>query len=572
MHKSFSRQTLDRLLTVSAHDPDDARRRRLLNVIIAVSSVGAVVMLLLTTLVVILGYGKLADVEAIYVSIGIFMVGMGGLFIINRYWSGQVASIIFLLIVVLVTTFGDLPREVVSGRSLILFAIPITLASALLQPASSFIWAILCSLTVFGLALTVPDTIPSLAPTVVIFVFIAFVAWLAARSLELALRDLRTLNAELDQRVVERTRDLHEALTREQAEAGKNKVILESITDGVILFDAGGQAVTANPAIAPLLGLEPAAVLGTDLPAILEGRVPAKDQESLLAHLRLTPAEPLTAKLSWEPKTLSVSVAPVLDEARQVLGMVTVFRDFTREAELDRLKTLFLSMVSHELRTPINSLMGYAEMLLDQVYGPLAPRQQEVVGRVLSNTQRLLRIVNDLLDQTQLEAGRLLLHPAVIEPAALAQAVYDVLSGFAQTKHLVLTVEVDPEMPAQLQGDPQRLQQILVNLATNALRYTEQGEVRVRLLRPDPAQWALVVKDTGIGIARDAQAYIFEPFRQVRPAMDDRRTRGVGLGLSIVKQLVDLMGGKISLVSAPGQGSAFTVVLPLVLPSKETQP
>jgi PAS domain S-box-containing protein len=566
MNKSVGGQTLDRLLTVSAHDPDDARRRKLLTVILLVSTVSAAIMLALTSMILFAGFGKWSEVELIYVGGGVLIAGMAGLYWVNRYWSGRAASIAFLVMFVLVSTFSDIPTEVVAGRSLLLFAVPIILASVLLSPLSSFLWAALSSLAVMGLAVTVPEKIPSLPPTMVSFLFIAFVAWLAARSLEIALRDLRLLNTELDKRVAERTLDLNEALIRVREEAGKNQAILESITDGVILFDTSGRAVTCNPAIVPLLGLEPAAVLDAALPAIMDGRVPAKDQENLLNPLRQTPTEPLTTKLNWEAKTLSVSLAPVLDESRQLLGQVAVFRDFTREAELDRLKTLFLSMVSHELRTPLNSLMGYAEMLLDQVYGPLAPRQQEIVGRVLSNTQRLLRIVNDLLDQTQLEAGRLLLHPALVEPTVLVQSVSDTLIGFAQSKKLQLSLEIDPEVPARLQGDQQRLQQILVNLVTNAIRYTDTGEVRVRLFRPEPDQWGLMVKDTGAGIARDAQAYIFEPFRQVKPAMDDRRTRGVGLGLSIVKQLVDLMGGKITLVSAVGQGSTFTVTLPLTLP------
>ena len=137
----------------------------------------------------------------------------------------------------------------------------------------------------------------------------------------------------------------------------------------------------------------------------------------------------------------------------------------------------------------------------------------------------------------------------------------------ARGKGLELSAEVDQAVPAHLRGDPHRLNQILVNLTTNAIKFTERGRVAVNIGRPDTDHWQIKVSDTGPGLSAEAQTYIFEPFRQVE-SLTTREHRGVGLGLSIVKRLVELMGGDITLASQVGRGSTFTVVLPLVPPQE----
>jgi signal transduction histidine kinase len=229
---------------------------------------------------------------------------------------------------------------------------------------------------------------------------------------------------------------------------------------------------------------------------------------------------------------------------------------------------MFLSTVSHDLRTPLNAILGFAEMLETGVYGPMSDRQQGAVERIVANASRQLSLVNDLLDQARIEAGQLSLQMTSFAPADLIEEAISGISALAQAKGLELTSQVADGVPAMLAGDRQRLHQVLTNLIGNGIKFTEQGGIHVHASRPDEDHWALQVTDTGPGISKEDQDYVFEPFRQVDGSIT-RQHKGVGLGLSIVKQLVTLMDGEVELDSEVGRGSTFTVVLPLVIPTKE---
>ncbi len=230
--------------------------------------------------------------------------------------------------------------------------------------------------------------------------------------------------------------------------------------------------------------------------------------------------------------------------------------------EASRFKSQLLSRVSHELRTPLGGILGYAELLQSQIYGPLTTSQDEALGNVIESTHYLTGMVNDLLDEAQAEAGALVLYPEVFEPASLLNKIEPALSVLASKKGLAFYARITPEVPEKLYGDVHRLQQIIVNLVGNAVKFTAQGEVCVTVTRPASAQWAIEVRDTGAGIAETEQQTIFEPFRQVSNAIS-RENRGSGLGLAIVKHLIELMGGRITLDSEIGKGSVFTVFLPI---------
>lgn len=180
----------------------------------------------------------------------------------------------------------------------------------------------------------------------------------------------------------------------------------------------------------------------------------------------------------------------------------------------------------------------------------------------MTNCRRLLDIVSDLLDQAQMEAGKLSLHMHPFRPADLIEHVHGVMDKITADKGLVLTSELNPEVPELITGDVARLQQILVNLINNAVKFTEKGSIHMSILRPDKKHWSLGIADTGIGIPENELPTIFEAFRQV-DSTATRKYGGFGLGLSIVKQLTELMGGNISVNSRLGVGSSFTVTLPL---------
>jgi polar amino acid transport system substrate-binding protein len=249
---------------------------------------------------------------------------------------------------------------------------------------------------------------------------------------------------------------------------------------------------------------------------------------------------------------------------------VTVFRDFTREAEVEKLKSTFVAIVSHELRTPLNAILGYAEMFKEAVYGPMNEKQVNMSERIMKNTQRLLSLINDLLDQAQMEAGKLTIQMAPVRPAELLDNLHSVMDQSAHDKNLQLTSEIDDNLPEVLNGDAARLQQILLNLVNNGIKFTEHGTVHVKLFSPYPNRWGIEVSDTGSGIPESEVPYIFETFRQVEGTAT-RVHGGFGLGLSIVKQLVHLMNGDISVKSKIDGGSNFTITLPLVIPEENIE-
>lgn len=228
-------------------------------------------------------------------------------------------------------------------------------------------------------------------------------------------------------------------------------------------------------------------------------------------------------------------------------------------------KTSLIARVSHELRTPLGAILGMTEMLHYDTYGDLNEEQKHLTQRVIENSHHLERLIAELLEQSQIEAGRLMLRNVAFSPTETLKHVDTLYLQQAKAKKIALHTNLAPNFPEQLHGDPARVEQILFNLVGNALKFTHQGSVEVNFCQVDEHTWMMQVKDTGIGIAKEAQKFIFEPFRQA----DESTTReygGVGLGLSIVKQLTEAMHGSLQLDSTPGHGSTFTVILPVALP------
>ncbi|MBW3571650.1 MAG: PAS domain-containing sensor histidine kinase [Gemmatimonadetes bacterium] len=230
-----------------------------------------------------------------------------------------------------------------------------------------------------------------------------------------------------------------------------------------------------------------------------------------------------------------------------------------------RHKSEFLASMSHELRTPINALLGYTALLRERIYGDLTDRQDEALRRMQSSSGHLLELVNDILDLARIEAGRMPLHLEPVSLAALVASVVDSVEPMARARGLRLEVDVPAELPALI-TDRTRVKQIVINLVSNAVKFTREGSVTVtgRAL-PEAETVEIEVADTGIGIDAEALPGIFEDFRQVDQS-STREFGGTGLGLSIVRKLLGLLGGSIRARSAPGEGSTFTVTLPLRTP------
>jgi signal transduction histidine kinase len=233
--------------------------------------------------------------------------------------------------------------------------------------------------------------------------------------------------------------------------------------------------------------------------------------------------------------------------------------------EANELKSQFLATMSHELRTPLNSVIGYADLMLTGLTGDLNPKQEDYVHRIMSNGERLLSLINDILDISKIEAGRLDLNVRPFNPAELLGGVATRMQSLADQKGLRLEIHLDTDLPMQLLGDQRRLDQILTNLVGNAIRFTDTGHVKILFDTSGDGQWSMSVADTGQGIPPHALEYIFDEFRQVDGSYQ-REHGGTGLGLAIVRKLAVLMQGTVHVDSEVGKGSTFRVQLPLVAP------
>ncbi|MGP0592617.1 GAF domain-containing sensor histidine kinase [Nitrospira sp. T9] len=234
-----------------------------------------------------------------------------------------------------------------------------------------------------------------------------------------------------------------------------------------------------------------------------------------------------------------------------------------RLQELDRLKSSFVSIVSHELRTPMTSIKGLVENMLDGLVGDLNDRQSFYLERMKYNIERLTRMINDLLDLSRIEAGRMDLHRSPVNMGSLAREVVETLQSIAQERSLILEAHISDPI-GFIQGDRDKLIQIFTNLINNALKFTESpGTVKVEVNQRDDDMIQTCVIDSGCGIPLEEQKTIFERF--YRGQSSEMKNRGAGLGLAITKSLVELHGGSIWVESSPGEGSRFCVILPVTL-------
>jgi len=233
----------------------------------------------------------------------------------------------------------------------------------------------------------------------------------------------------------------------------------------------------------------------------------------------------------------------------------------------DAAKTSLLAMLSHELRTPLTALEGYGELLEDEILGPLTHEQRDVITRLRTVGRHLGSLIEDILTYASLEADRLTARTAPMRLDEFMDSLHPFLEPLAREKGIEFALDLEPGLPV-LTTDEARVRQILLNLCQNAIKFTELGSVTVRVSRGSPgADGAptvrFAVRDTGVGIAATDMQRLFRPFSQIEDATT-RRARGTGLGLYIARRLATLLGGRIELVSRPGDGSTFTLVLPQV--------
>ncbi|MDP0498877.1 MAG: PAS domain-containing protein [Verrucomicrobiota bacterium JB022] len=225
----------------------------------------------------------------------------------------------------------------------------------------------------------------------------------------------------------------------------------------------------------------------------------------------------------------------------------------------NRAKSEFLAHMSHEIRSPMTAILGYTELLTQMVRGET---EQDFLQTIRTEGEHLVQVINDILDLSRIEAGRVELNLRLVSPLELVESVISLMNATAVEKGLPLRLELGDNLPAQIETDPTRLRQILLNLVGNAIKFTEKGEVALRLFRREDDCLCFVIEDTGIGISEEQQERLFQPFSQGDPSVT-RKYGGTGLGLVISRRLADLLGASIHLTSEIGQGSTFTVCVPI---------
>lgn len=354
---------------------------------------------------------------------------------------------------------------------------------------------------------------------------------------------------------------LEEAVTQ-------NNIIVAAASDGIITFSLEDATILSmNPSAAAIFGREAAQWIGQSFQTLLDERFPleqlAQDAQyhemvGKRADGSTLPLETAVSQAHLAEKPIYVALVRDITIRKQAEEALRQARD--RALEASRLKSEFLAIVSHELRTPINAILGRAEMLEEGVYGDISDKQGKALRQIVESSEHLTGLVNSLIDQAQLEAGTMQLSPAPFSPKSLAQEVEFSLGVLAAAKNLSLTFQFDPSLPAVAVGDEARVKQVMVSLVQNGLRYTKEGGVTV-FLAGRGNSWLFQVADTGPGILEGVQEVIFDTFKQVQNPFT-RTEGGLGLGLSIARRLVTKMGGTLTLQSAPGTGSTFTVTLP----------
>ena len=415
-------------------------------------------------------------------------------------------------------------------------------------------------------------------------------------------RDATVAHArELEQSVEQRTRQL-------RATSDQLRAVSDSVSDAIVISDTEGRIMDMNRAALAMFGHELAAVRGQPVDIIVPERLRAAHESSMTraresGTMSLAGKRVMVPALNKDGREFPVEIALSRWEAPGERGFTAVLRDMTEaqataaklkanQEEIEHLvQTLraanaqllqaarhtdaFMAAMSHELRTPLTVILSYTQLLLDGVHGNIAERQRQSLETITQSGQGLLLLISEILDLAKIESGKLTLNMDTIRITILGRTCVDMLQPLAKSKQIRLLADIAPGLPS-LRGDPQRLNQILVNLLGNAIKFTPAGGTVTLTAAPTPDFLSVqfTVADTGIGIAPENMSRLFQPFVQIDSKLA-RSYSGTGLGLAMVAKLAELHGGTASAESELGVGSKFCVTLPFngpPAPAEEAHP
>ncbi len=361
-----------------------------------------------------------------------------------------------------------------------------------------------------------------------------------------------------------KAQELSQLLKVREAELRREEAILESMAEGILVSDAAGRFILLNQAAEQILDVRREDVLNKPVKDVLSSPTLKSelDPESLVSLNQL-----FETMFALGDRHIRVSAAPVLLNNVERLGVVAILQDITREYLAERSKREFVDSISHELRTPLTAIKGYTELMLSGMVGELPLAYQQFMSVIRENTTRMASLTDNIISVAEIEKGRVGLHYQKVNVPVLAEEVINRYREHIEERLLTVNLDMPDDLPL-VEADPNRLRLILDNLLSNAIKFTyPDGQITVGARAiygtlGQPTYYSIWVSDTGIGIPLDEQAHIWQRFYRAENPLS-LEAGGLGIGLTIVKALVEAHGGRVWVDSAPELGSTFTVLLPI---------